>query len=274
MSNNNIYRGDPRRYATAEYQGHQMLDAEVEPVFHDTRNVGDHRNRDSGSFRPFGSPTDRSLCRSHDGTGERQYQDPYHDRSQELIDADAQHVVNLNNSRNNRRSETHPSPGSLDRFRRNYDTETQQIHGSSNSHHSRDSGPPLGSPGKALRSPQRGSGERSISGKTNSSYPRDDNLLFLQKQGFPKGLAQGLIDNNTSHPIRFWVVDNSGSMMATDGQTCMLGAKAGLSRDMLQVAQTTRWAELQESVAYHAKLSASLQSSTIFRVSPCILGVN
>ncbi len=151
---------------------------------------------------------------------------------------------------------------SLQRF----DAEHAEHHDSG---HSRDSSarPPRASPGKAVRSSRGGVDKAAVSSKRTSSFPKDEQVAFLKKQGFPFGLAQGLVDNILSHPVRFWVVDNSGSMMASDGETCMLGSATSSSRDMIQVVSCTRWLELQETVAYHAQLSGTLQSATIFRVS-------
>lgn len=39
----------------------------------------------------------------------------------------------------------------------------------------------------------------------------------LQAQGFTRGLAEAMTQNNAALPLRIWVVDNSGSMENPDG---------------------------------------------------------
>ena len=53
--------------------------------------------------------------------------------------------------------------------------------------------------------------------KEKSYKLRDAEILALQDQGFTRGLAKTLTDNNASFPLRIWVVDNSGSMRTADG---------------------------------------------------------
>jgi hypothetical protein len=38
----------------------------------------------------------------------------------------------------------------------------------------------------------------------------------LRKQGFNEGLSQALAQNCSSFPLRIWIIDNSGSMHATE----------------------------------------------------------
>jgi hypothetical protein len=76
------------------------------------------------------------------------------------------------------------------------------------------------------------------------------------EMGYPSGLATELGATRSLFSTRFWVIDNSGSMLANDGHTIR-----GTSS-----VRCTRWSELQETVMYHAELSAVLQATTHFRM--------
>ena len=79
---------------------------------------------------------------------------------------------------------------------------------------------------------------------------------FLADQDFPPGLAALVCETSARFPLRYWIVDNSGSMMTADGHR--------------QTAHgpvvCTRWEELQESVAFHGRLAESLGGVTEFRL--------
>jgi len=102
---------------------------------------------------------------------------------------------------------------------------------------------------------------------TTASSPKEvvlDNLQLdqLRQQGYTNGLAQALSKNCTSFPLRIWIVDNSGSMNAADGQRLVATA----SSSEVKSVSCTRWKEIQETVAYHASMAALLKAPTIFRL--------
>ena len=68
--------------------------------------------------------------------------------------------------------------------------------------------------------------------------------------------------SSTVFPLRIWVVDNSGSMMTGDGHRII---QTGNSNDVRFVS-CSRWAEIQETVKYHAEIAALLQTPTVFRL--------
>merc|ERR1719313_2295301 len=63
-------------------------------------------------------------------------------------------------------------------------------------------------------------------------------------------------------PLRIWVVDNSGSMVTGDGHRLV---HTGSSNDVRYV-NCSRWAEIQETVEYHAQIAALLEAPTVFRL--------
>jgi hypothetical protein len=82
----------------------------------------------------------------------------------------------------------------------------------------------------------------------------------LRRQGFPMGLAQELGRMRSTYPLRFWVIDNSGSMRTSDGHELR-----GTSQQ-LQLVPCTRWKELQGTIEYHIEMAGLMKSTTIFRL--------
>lgn len=91
-----------------------------------------------------------------------------------------------------------------------------------------------------------------------------DQIDDLTEQGYSRGLIKALSENAYSYDFRFWVIDNSGSMQIGDGHRIVPTTKSDGS---LKAVASTRWEELRETVQYHAKMSALMDSPTIFKVS-------
>jgi hypothetical protein len=88
-------------------------------------------------------------------------------------------------------------------------------------------------------------------------------LSSLALQGYPMGLAQEMGRTRGVYPLRFWVVDNSGSMRMDDGHELRGGSS---TQAHIRVVPCTRWTELQGTVHYHATLAGLLQATTIFKM--------
>eukprot|EP00559_Dactyliosolen_fragilissimus_P000924 CAMPEP_0184857062 /NCGR_PEP_ID=MMETSP0580-20130426/2233_1 /TAXON_ID=1118495 /ORGANISM="Dactyliosolen fragilissimus" /LENGTH=450 /DNA_ID=CAMNT_0027352439 /DNA_START=180 /DNA_END=1532 /DNA_ORIENTATION=- len=123
----------------------------------------------------------------------------------------------------------------------------------------------------SFRIPALDQSNNNNSGVNSSSYssmapPRLDlnesQISALKQQGYTRGLAKAIAASNASFPLRFWIVDNSGSMSSTDGQR-MVETKR---KNDVKMVQCTRWKEIQETVTYHAQLAALLEAPTVFRL--------
>jgi len=90
----------------------------------------------------------------------------------------------------------------------------------------------------------------------------DIDIQTLQDQGFTRGLAEALTKNILAFPLRIWVVDNSGSMTIRDGHRIVESSK----KDNVKLVDCTRWSEIQQTVEYHAQMSALLRAPTVFRL--------
>jgi hypothetical protein len=86
-------------------------------------------------------------------------------------------------------------------------------------------------------------------------------IAELRQQGYPAGLAYEMGNTVSTYPIRFWIVDNSGSMRTSDGNEVRCLHSTGEYKTVV----CTRWKELQGTMEYHAELAGLLQATTIFR---------
>lgn len=84
----------------------------------------------------------------------------------------------------------------------------------------------------------------------------------LKSQGYTNGLIQSIARNNVTFPLRIWVVDNSGSMSINDGHR-MLETN---NKQNVKFVDCSRWAEIRETVEYHAQIAALLEAPTVFRL--------
>ena len=79
--------------------------------------------------------------------------------------------------------------------------------------------------------------------------------LTVQTLDGPIGLAQALLESRSSTPLRFWVVDNSGSMAEADGARLAPRPGGGF-----KVVPCTRWEELRDVVYIQAQLALAVDS--------------
>lgn len=87
-----------------------------------------------------------------------------------------------------------------------------------------------------------------------------DQIVALKEQGFPFGLAQETGNTKATYPLRFWIIDNSGSMRTNDGHQIRGDA------EHIRVVECNRWTELQGTVEYHIELAGLLMATTVFRM--------
>ena len=83
----------------------------------------------------------------------------------------------------------------------------------------------------------------------------------LSDMGYTGGLIQTLNEVKACRTIRFWLVDNSGSMLSPGG--CEI---RGASGQEPYEAKCTRWAELKGTLVWHAGLAGVLECHTVFRL--------
>ena len=60
---------------------------------------------------------------------------------------------------------------------------------------------------------------------SNNKSFRDTAIPELKAQGYTSGLAQAAVKNRYCFPIRYWIIDNSGSMNKTDGHRILEARK-------------------------------------------------
>ena len=70
----------------------------------------------------------------------------------------------------------------------------------------------------------------------------EESIARLQQQGFTRGLALSLNSSKKTFSKRIWVVDNSGSMQASDGHKLVA---TGRQANQVALVPSSRWEEIQ-----------------------------
>lgn len=91
--------------------------------------------------------------------------------------------------------------------------------------------------------------------------PEEIDVDRLVDNGFTKGLAASMVENSEAYPVRYFIIDNSGSMNKADGKKLV----ENMDGKSYKVVQCTRWEEISESILYHTTLSRLMVAPTIFR---------
>lgn len=95
----------------------------------------------------------------------------------------------------------------------------------------------------------------------SSTYEFETCNAFLIDNGFPAGLSKSVWDSEKSVGRRFWLVDNSGSMLESDGmRLCRVGDNC------FTMLQCTRWRELQECVNFHVEIASYTGCTSNFQL--------
>lgn len=93
---------------------------------------------------------------------------------------------------------------------------------------------------------------------------------YLTTNQWPSGLQNQLFRTTGTTALRFFVVDDSGSMGASDGHRIIGNGSS------TKMVNCTRWQELGEAMRFHAGLAEALGTPTEFRVlngaPPIIIG--
>lgn len=86
-------------------------------------------------------------------------------------------------------------------------------------------------------------------------------IKILKYQGFTRGLSNSIFISKEAFPIRFWLIDNSGSMNVKDGNRLHV-----VDYKNVELLPCTRWDEICDCVNYHVRLAETIQARTIFRL--------
>jgi len=93
---------------------------------------------------------------------------------------------------------------------------------------------------------------------------------YLSRSSWPRGLQGALISGLSMTPARFFICDDSGSMMSSDGHR-LIG-----EGNTSKLISCSRWTELTETLKFHVGLAQAANAPTEFRLlngaSPIFIG--
>lgn len=99
---------------------------------------------------------------------------------------------------------------------------------------------------------------------------QDKTFDYLTEQKWPKSLQNVLVKGSERFPLRYFIIDDSGSMARNDGHRRVGEGAAS------KLVQCSRWAELVDTVKFHAQLAEWAGLPTEFRMlngaPPIVLG--
>ena len=96
------------------------------------------------------------------------------------------------------------------------------------------------------------------------------NVSALQALGYPEGFCRALVQGAQIYAKRYWIIDDSLSMMTRDGHFLLHSGPDCDER--LEMVPGSRWNELQETCLQHALLAVHLEIHTDFRLLNCGTG--
>ena len=90
---------------------------------------------------------------------------------------------------------------------------------------------------------------------------RSTTMAVLGERGWPPGLTAAIADSNEQFPVRFVIVDNSGSMQSHDGARLVKKPDG-----TLKSVRCTRWSELGDVVLDMSEVAMKIGSPTHFHL--------
>ena len=93
----------------------------------------------------------------------------------------------------------------------------------------------------------------------NVQINEDDGMAYMMDKKLPLGIARKVISETEKCPMRFFIMDDSGSMSISDGSR-LVEAGAGYAQ-----VQCSRWEEMTSSAEFHLSLSKHLNAPCEFR---------
>ena len=103
--------------------------------------------------------------------------------------------------------------------------------------------------------------EYTSSGASMPYRSEEEQTMLMQKMGMPKGITREFVRSASEFTKRYWIVDNSGSMMTADGHKLVQGSDGRQG-----MVTCSRWEELGENIRWHAQLSVEIGAYTEFRL--------
>ena len=93
----------------------------------------------------------------------------------------------------------------------------------------------------------------------NVSLNEEKGMAYMRSQNIPDGIAQTIIKEAEKCPMRFFILDDSGSMASGDGFRVLHSGNKFLT------VGCSRWEEMVDTVGFHLGLSRAMNAPCEFR---------
>lgn len=93
----------------------------------------------------------------------------------------------------------------------------------------------------------------------NVQINEDGGMNYMLKHGFPKGIANTIVKEAERCPMRFFILDDSGSMASSDGSRVIQSGSRYVT------VNCSRWEEMVDTVQFHEGLSKAMNAPCEFR---------
>jgi len=103
--------------------------------------------------------------------------------------------------------------------------------------------------------------EYASAGVTVPYRSEEEQTKIIREMGMPRGITREFVRSASEFAKRFWIVDNSGSMMTVDGYKLVQSA-----RGQQGMVSCSRWEELGDNIRWHAQLAVEIGAYTEFRL--------
>ena len=100
----------------------------------------------------------------------------------------------------------------------------------------------------------------------NNQHSQAAKQAYVASLGFPTGIAEEFLRSIEDFPMRYWVIDNSGSMTTGDGHELVQTVGYEAQLPISKLVSCSRWKELSQTLKWAGDLAINTSARTEFRL--------